>query len=234
MVSKTNVDVNGARRLWFVILLTALGALAGYGYAVLVQPTYVARAYVVAVARGAGDNAPAVSYAQAYAKIVSQGDVVDAAISASGGGVQAGEIRRHVQATASPEGPVIEIAGSSSDARRASDLANLVAAGVISVSSQQSDRTRVDLVVLNEANPPADPVSPRPVVNVAVGAAVGLLLGGLVLLTMRRNRTSPGQPSAPTSVEPDGVSGNGAVSSVDRATVTTKPTRTFHHDHGPA
>ena len=223
MLSKPNPTASGAQRVWFVVLLAALGAFAGYGYALLVQPTYVARAYVVAVGRTADDNASAVSHARAYAKIVSQGEVVLAAVTASGGGVPADQIRRQVHATADPDGPVIEIAGSSSDAQRAADLANLVAAGMISVSAGHGDRTRVDLVVLSDADPPADPVSPRPVVDVAVGTAVGLLLAGLVLLTIGQTRTSPGPPSAPKSLEAHRSSGGAYPMWIARRSPTQLP-----------
>jgi len=222
MVSAADRLRNVAQRWWVVALLATLGATAGYGYALLAQPTYVARAYVAAVARGAGDNAAAVSFAQAYAKIVSQGDVVNAAVDASGGGIAPGEIRRQVQASATSGGPVIEIAGSGGDAQRAANLANLVAAGVISVSAEQSDRTRVDLILLSRADPPAEPVSPRPLVDIAVGAAVGVLLGGLALVTGAELRRTTARPSQPTVARPPEFRGGPeerSLSDVDRATV---------------
>lgn len=208
MLSTTRPYEAVTRRWWVVALLTLLGAIAGYLFSALAQPTYVARAYVVAVARGAGDNASAASYAEAYSKVASQGEVVAAAVNASGGNVQADEVRHQVHATAASQGPVIEIAGQAADPQRASDLANMVGAGVISVSTRQSDRTRVDLILLSQADPPADPVSPRPVIDVAVGASIGLLLGGLFMMTRaerERGRARPisGQPINAAPTEPD-------------------------------
>ena len=211
---------DGVRRWWPAALLVGLGAIAGFGYAQVAQPTYVTSAYVAAVARDAGDNLAAVSYADAYARIARQGDVVNAAVKTSGGGVSSDELRRQVTTTTSPEGPVIEVTGAGSTPQRAADLANLVAAGVISTAGRNSDQTRVDLVLLSPAIAPPDPASPRPVLDVAVGAAVGLLLGGLVVLSGgRRSSTGSGMgrvspaasPAAPGSRQSE--PGNGHVPS---------------------
>lgn len=209
MASNSKIQNSGVPRWWPVVLLALLGAIAGYGYARLADPTYIARAYVAAVARGAGDNAAAASYAEAYARMAPQGDVVSAAVRASGGGVSPGEFRRQVQASTSPEGPVMEIAASGSDPQRAADLANLVAAGVISSSARHAGQTRIDFILLSSADPPVDPASPRTGLDVLVGAAVGLLLGGLVMLAgtgrgqLRPGRTRPvGVPAGAGRGEP--------------------------------
>jgi len=205
----------GVRRWWPAALLVGLGAIAGFLYAQVAQPTYVTSAYVAAVARDAGDNAAAVSYAGVYARIARQGDVISAAVKASGGGASADELRRQVTTTTSPEGPVIEVTGAGDSPQRAAEVANLVAAGVISTAGRNSDETRVDLVLLSPAVPPTQPASPRPVLDVAVGASVGLLLGGLLVLTRgRRSSTDPPvdrvSPTATPGARPAG-SGNGHV-----------------------
>jgi capsular polysaccharide biosynthesis protein len=183
MVSTANTLRNGARRWSLVALLAVLGAVAGYAFARVAPPTYVARAYVAAVARAAGDNPAAVSYANAYAKMASQSDVLNAAVQASGGSSSAAELRTHVRATTSPDAPVIEVTGSARSAQQAADMANQVAAGLVSTAARTSNKTRIDFVVLSAAGTPVDRAAPRPALDVAVGAAVGVLLGGLVLLT---------------------------------------------------
>jgi capsular polysaccharide biosynthesis protein len=182
------------RRWWPVAALVALGSFAGLGYALLRQPVYAAKAYVAVVAQNSGDGT-AVSFAQAYARIAGQGDVLVAAVRNSTGQVSAQDLQRAVRAASSPDAPVIEITGSASTARRAADLSNLVADGLISTANQRSTDTRVRLVVLSPALPPITPVSPRPALDTAVGAAAGLLLGGLALLA------SPGRNRSGVSTE---------------------------------
>jgi capsular polysaccharide biosynthesis protein len=169
-----------ARRWWLLALLVALGALAGLGHALLAEPTYTARAHVVVVAQNAGDSQSAVSYAQAYTRIAVQGDALDAA--ASKGAVSTEELRRHVRASSSPDAPVIEVTGTARSADRAAQLANLMAGGLITAANKHTADTRMKLTSLSAAVPPADPTSPNLALDLAVGAGVGLLLGGLALL----------------------------------------------------
>lgn len=178
-------------RWWPVGLLVVLGALAGLGYALLRQPVYAANAYVVVVARDSGDNT-AVSYAQAYARIAGQGDALVAAVQDSNEQISATDLQRAVRASSSPDAPVIEVTGSGYPARRAADLANLVANALIRTANQHSTDTRVRLILLSPALPPRTPVSPQLAVDVAVGAAAGLLLGGLALLGRSSRRAVPG------------------------------------------
>jgi capsular polysaccharide biosynthesis protein len=185
-VSTANDARTGARRWWPVAVLAVvavLGAIVGYVFAQVAGPTYVARAYVSAVARAPEDNLAAISYANAYAKMSTQSDVVNGAVQASGGSASADDLRAHVRTTASPDSPVIEVAGSASSAQHAADMANQVAAGLVSTAARSSSHTRIDFVVLSAASAPVDRAAPRPKVDAAVGAAVGLLLGGLLLLT---------------------------------------------------
>jgi capsular polysaccharide biosynthesis protein len=196
------------RLWWLTALLAVLGALAGFGYGHLTPPTYVARAYVVVVATDPSESTSAVSYAQTYARVALQGDVVDSA--AASGQVPRSELRQDVQATGSPDAPVIEITGSSGTADRAATLANLMSAGLVSTANEHSTSTRMKLTMLSSATPPTSAASPKPILNAAVGAAVGILLGGLVALAgadrasaTGRGRREDGEPAGRPE-DPDG------------------------------
>ncbi len=188
------------RRWWLVGVLVVVGALAGLGYARWTPLTYTSNAYVVVVAQNEGDNTSAVSYAQAYARIAEQGDVLDAAVAASHGTVSVSELRRQVRASSSPDTPIIEISGSAGSASRAANLTNLVAGGLIKAANRHGTDTRMTLTLLSGAAPPADPTSPQLTVDVAVGVAMGLLLGGLSVLAgagRTGDRSRPAEPSGP-------------------------------------
>jgi capsular polysaccharide biosynthesis protein len=214
------------RRWWLTVLLVALGACVGLGYAQLSEPVYAAKAYVVVVAQNPGDSTSAVGYAQAYARIAGQGGALD--VAASTGAATVEEISRQVRASTSPDAPVIEITGSDDSAARAADLANLVADALIRTANRRSAETRMTLTLLGEAVPPADPVSPRPVLNVAVGAATGLVLGGLAVLAgagraADRRRAAPALPqitSADRVAPADGAVASGIARPIGRAYVS--------------
>jgi capsular polysaccharide biosynthesis protein len=210
MASTAETLTRLVRRWWLMVLLTALGAAAGFGYVQLSHPVYAAKAYVVVVAQNPGDTT-AVSYAQAFARIAGQGDTLNAALTASNGSASMAELRRAVQTSTSPDAPVIEVTGSAGSSRHAADLANLVANGLVTTGNGHTRDTRMKLILLSAAVPPADPASPQPVLDVAVGAAMGLLLGGLALVAgagTAGGGASQRQP-APVRREPRFTAGGG-------------------------
>src|SRR5262249_27685737 len=68
------------------------------------------------------------------------------------------------------------------DAKRTAAVANAVAQALVDVGNGRKDQTRVTLSVLAAASVPAAPSSPKPPLELAVGTAAGLLLGGLSVL----------------------------------------------------
>lgn len=200
-------DVKTAARRWGVIVLfTVMGAVAGLVYALVSPPEYTAKVYVAVVAESPGDSS-AVSYAQAYARIASQGDAPQAAADASRGGASVEELRSSVRAAASPDAPVIELTGTAGSAKRAADLVNLLANGLIETANSHKADTRMRLALLSSAMPPADRTSPQVALAVAVGAAAGLLLGGLAFLA----RGDRQEPQRPGRRETSGATGSGEV-----------------------
>jgi capsular polysaccharide biosynthesis protein len=152
---------NTATRRWgILVLLTLLGAAVGLAYALIRPPEYTAKAYVAVVAENAGDSS-AVSYAQAYSRIASQGDALQTAADASGGSTSVQDLRRSVLASASPDAPVIELTGTAGSPERAADLVNLVANGLTKTANTHTGDTRMRLAPLSAAAPPADPTSPQ-------------------------------------------------------------------------
>ena len=165
------------RRLALIALLTVVGAAAGATYAAVKTPTYLATAYVVAIA-SEGDPATALNFAQAYGRIATSGPVLATARSrlSDASGLSS------VRSSTSPDAPVVEIVATGTDARHTSDLANAVAHALADYASKRSKDTNVKLSVLAPATVPARPTSPKPPLELAIGAAAGLLIGGLAAL----------------------------------------------------
>jgi uncharacterized protein involved in exopolysaccharide biosynthesis len=180
------------RRFGLLVLLTLLGAAAGGAYGALKTPSYVAQAYVV-VTGPAGESPVAVNFAQAYGRIVRTGPVTDraAAILGSRTGLS------QVTASTSPDAPVVEITATGTGAKRTAAVANAVAQALVDVGNGRKDQTRVTLSVLAAASAPSAPSAPKPPLELAVGAAAGLLLGGLTVLA------GVGRTAARTVARPD-------------------------------
>ncbi|MFJ9777366.1 Wzz/FepE/Etk N-terminal domain-containing protein [Kitasatospora sp. NPDC101157] len=198
------------RRWWPVALAVPLGAAAGAGYAVVSPPSYSASAYVLVVPQNQGESGTATNFAQAYGRLAGQPQVL-AAAAAETGRTRA-ELESLVSGTTSPDAPMIEITGTGPRAREAARTADAVARSLVTFANTSSRDTNVRLVTLAPAAEPDKPTTPSGKLDVAVGAAAGLLLGSLVLMTRRRGGaagaeaeaeagapTAAGAPSAPAA-----------------------------------
>lgn len=166
-------------RFGLLLALTVLGGTAGAVYSATKTPTYRATAYVVVTA-DAGEPFAAVNFAQAYGRVATTGPAAENATRIIGPG--AARDLAKVTASTSPDAPVIEITASGPDAGRAQVVANAVAQGLVDFANGRKNETRVGVSMLAPAAKPAKPSSPKPPLELAVGAAAGLLLAGLAAL----------------------------------------------------
>ncbi|MFE5583783.1 Wzz/FepE/Etk N-terminal domain-containing protein [Kitasatospora sp. NPDC056531] len=186
------------RRWWPVALAVPLGAAAGAGYAVVSHPSYSATAYVLVVPQNPGEAATATNFAQAYGRLAGQPQVL--AVAAAETGHTRGELESLVSGTTSPDAPMIEITGTGKRAQEAAQTADAVARSLVSFANASSRDTNVRLVTLAPAAAPDKPTTPAAQLDVAVGAAAGVLLGSLVMMTRRRGGAAA-EPEAVEGVE---------------------------------
>jgi capsular polysaccharide biosynthesis protein len=192
-------NAHARTRRWSVVLLMVLlGALGGVGYSLLATPTYTAQAFVVVSANPVTGDRRDVSFAQAYGRVISQPDV--ARVSSAAVNAPIDEVIRSVQARTSPDAPIIELTGNSTDALRVAAMVNAVANRLVAFAGERQKDTGVRLSVLSLATPPSRASSPVLSLNVAVGTAAGVLLGGLIALAMG-NRGGP-EPAVRHQPEP--------------------------------
>ncbi|WP_457031288.1 Wzz/FepE/Etk N-terminal domain-containing protein [Kitasatospora sp. P5_F3] len=180
------------RRWWPVALAVPLGAMAGAGYAVVSHPSYTANSYVVVVPQGPGEGVTAVNFAQAYGRLAGQPQVLAGAAAETGRTIN--ELAELVRGTTSPDAPVIEITGSGAKGTDAARAADAVAKSLIAFANTSTKETGVKLVPLAGAAVPDRPATPSAQLDVAVGAAGGLLLGALVLMTRRPKGSTAAEP----------------------------------------
>jgi capsular polysaccharide biosynthesis protein len=189
------------RRFGLLTLLTLVGGTAGAVYGAIKTPTYTANAYVVAIG-DPGDSITALNFAQAYGRVATTGPVlIKAAVLL---GADRGGLNR-VTASTSPDAPVVQITATGTAATHTADVANAVANALADYGSSRRADTHVGLALLAGATTPGRPSSPKPPMELLVGAAGGLLIGGLALLA-GAGRTTAREPAAVEAADdPDGV-----------------------------
>ncbi|MFC1435035.1 Wzz/FepE/Etk N-terminal domain-containing protein [Streptacidiphilus sp. N1-3] len=189
------------RRCWPLVAAVPLGAVCGGAYALVAPVEYQANAYVMVVPETTGDSSTAVDFAQAYGRVITQPEILlDAAAST---GVPVAQLAPLVQAVTSPDAPMIQITGSAGSAARSAKEANAVADSLVSFGNAASKQTRVKLLTFAAAALPDRPSSPSRTLDLAVGAAAGLLVGGLG--TMARQSLSGNAGNAGNTADAAGT-----------------------------
>ncbi|MEV1048105.1 lipopolysaccharide biosynthesis protein [Streptomyces sp. NPDC049916] len=169
---------------WPLPVCAIIGTASGLSYGVLASPQYEATSYAMAVAEDETDPTAALGYAQSYGRLVTSDATLSYAQGAAGEPMR--ELRSQVRSETSPDSPMIAVTGTSEDRHKAADIANAVIEAVIVSSGHVSKDTGVKLIKFTHAMTPEQPVSPSVPLGMAVGAAAGGLLGGLVLLVRPR------------------------------------------------
>ncbi|GIJ49482.1 hypothetical protein Val02_63680 [Virgisporangium aliadipatigenens] len=183
------------RRFGLLLLLTLIGAGAGGAYGAMKTPTYQAQSYVSVAPGEQVESIAALNYAQAYGKIVTKGPVADAAKAALGL-----KSLGNVTAATSPDAPIIGITVVGPNRQRVTDVANALAKALVDFGNGRKTETRVGLAVFATASVPGSPISPKPPLELAVGAAGGLLIGALAVLAgVGRGRRKAEAPEGPPS-----------------------------------
>lgn len=180
-------DSSGARALfrglWLIILGLVLGGALGALVSQLTTPVYQSSVYLLVVpeSENAGVST-ANDYAQAYSRLVTEPAVVGEAVDESEVGVDPWDVERVVSVEVAPNAPILEITTNSEDPEDASALANALGSGLSSFAEERAEETGYQAEVMAEAVPPEEPALPDWVLNVAVGAFAGLLVGATAAL----------------------------------------------------
>ena len=176
------------RRCWPLLAAVPLGAVCGGAYALAAPAQYQANAYVMVVPSTPGDGTSAIDFAQAYGRVITQPEILLSAAASTG--VPMAKLTPLVQAVTSPDAPMIQITGTAGTASRSASEANAVAHSLVAFGNAASKDTLVKLLTFAAAARPADPSSPSRTLDVAVGGAAGLLIGGLGMMARQSRATT--------------------------------------------
>src|SRR5690606_27457469 len=178
------------RKNWIAILLLAvLGAGLGFTYALVATPTYTASARVFVSTSGAttaADLQQGNTFTQqrvkTYAELVTTAAVLQPTIDSLNLSTSVAKLRGQVSATAPLNTTVINVTVNSTDPVFAATLATETANQLIEVV-QQIETTNplegspVRLTVVQEAEVPGAPTSPKRMLSIALGLIAGLATG---------------------------------------------------------
>ncbi|MFC7220958.1 lipopolysaccharide biosynthesis protein [Streptomyces polyrhachis] len=182
---------------WLVPAAAVAGAAIGGVYGLVKAPEYTATSYVIAVpTKGAPDPSAAIGFAQAYGRVATQLAVFwDAQMWAD---VPVATLRESVQASTSPDAPMVAISATSTRPDQARSMAVAVSEALTKHANTSAEKTGIKLVGFSRALEPVAPSSASPALTALVGGSAGGLLGGLALLVRPRREGDDGELEEPT------------------------------------
>jgi len=186
-----------AKERWKLVLAGLLVGLIAAAVLIWVTPREYAAQVTIYVSAQAGANDAVSAYqgnllseqkVKSYTQLLTShriaGDVVDQLHL----DVSSGEVRNKIVASAKPETVLLTVTVRDRSPQRAREIADAVGAAfgrLVAELEQPADPARAPAVMAKVVEPaqlPTTPVIPRPAVNLALGALLGLLAGGAAAL----------------------------------------------------
>jgi succinoglycan biosynthesis transport protein ExoP len=179
------------RKRWIAILaLTLIGIAAAAGATILTTPKYQASTLVYVQVASSGSIGELVqgssfvqSQVQSFAEVVNTPRVLDSVIRSLGMDESAAQLAESVSASVATASVNITITVTRDSPAEAAAIANAVTStfsqvvGEITTTSGSAEESQVAVSTLREATVPSTPISPNTLVNIALGALIGLALG---------------------------------------------------------
>lgn len=178
------------RRYWRSTLATVFLCIAlAAGFTVLQSPTYTATSSVfISVESGgtAGELSQGATYAErqvgSFISVATSAMVLQPVIDELGLDLSVKQLADKLSVTSPSATSIIKVSADDESAQRSADLANAVAASLQRSTEELApagpDGNRlVSATIIDRAVAPAAPSAPRPAMNLALGALLGLLLG---------------------------------------------------------
>ncbi|MGZ6388953.1 MAG: polysaccharide biosynthesis tyrosine autokinase [Ktedonobacterales bacterium] len=179
------------RWLWLLCLCTVVAGASGYVASKAQHPVYRATTLLVVQQGASGQDIfntlqASEQLAVIYAGLVQQPIVLDRAAQQVNG-VSAATLAGEVKATADTGAPLVRIQVDDASPARAARLANAVASALITVVTERgptSGEGILPIQVFQPAVQPKAPDHPKPVLNAAIAAALGLMLAVILVLLL--------------------------------------------------
>lgn len=187
------MDIRGfasvLRNRWIIILVTtAVAASSALVYSLLSLPLYQAstRFFVSTSAESVSDvyqgNLASAQRVVSYTELLTGTELAKRTVAALGLDMTPADLISEIKATSTPNTVLIDAAVTDSSPDRARDIANTIGTQFTSLvdeieTPRSGGSANATISVVEKAETPTEPVSPKTVRNVLIGLAVGLVLG---------------------------------------------------------
>lgn len=178
-----------------LLTVALLGGLGGFIVSVLMPPTFESEAtLLVADASGRPPSAyedllATEILARTYAELGHTTPILVAALDRAGVTLEPAELAEVIVVEPIRNSALIRVVARASSSRDAQRLTSAVASGVAELATGNEEG--MQLVVVDPAEEPEEPVSPRVAVNVVVGTAAAILGAAAILLLVTRRSQQP-------------------------------------------
>lgn len=195
------------RRSWILIVVSTLvGAGAALGLSMAMTPVYQAQAQLFVSVQSADEIASAYSgglYVQqrikSYVDVVDSPGVLDPVIEKLGLDATYPTLAASVSAQSPPNTVLLTVVATDTSAEKAAKVANATAKSlakeIVRLETTDSGKKPVKAELIRPAQVPGTPVSPRTMLNVVLGAMLGLMVGVGVAILRRVMDTSVSSPA---------------------------------------
>lgn len=182
------------RRGWLRLLVcTLLGVGVAIGVLLLSPQRYTANAYLVITPASDSTRGEAATFSQVFARLADDPSVLAVSPHLASIGVTPAEAGEATDVSASPDVPILHVAGHARRAFRSAEITNFVAQAVQIYANERVADTGFEVRQFVRATPPDEPTWPKPVPILGVGLVVGLVVGVLAALA-RRPAEADGAP----------------------------------------
>ncbi len=188
------------RRRWVLVAASVLLALTAAAFATLrAEPVYASSITLVVSAPDDGGNASAAyqgillsqERAKSYAKLIRSRSVTDKVAKALRDGLTAEEIQQRITAEAVPQTVLLRVTVTDGSPILAMQIAHTLGTEFASYASGlESAHSTAKITIADDAEPSMAPVSPRPLLNLALGLVIGLLVGTVAAILRELTDTS--------------------------------------------
>jgi capsular exopolysaccharide synthesis family protein len=180
----------GLRWWWLVAGAAVLGGVAAFLVSTRITPSYEARTTLLVVQRqGEGvvqlnDLQTAERLANTFSRLVTLRPVLDRSIQDGSLPFDTTELEKRIGVTNPRDTQLLEVTARASNADLAARMANTVARAFISSNEAALTSRPGQVSVVEEALPPREPVSPRPLVNAMLGVVLLALAAVAVVVAV--------------------------------------------------
>ena len=176
------------KRLWFIILVTLVCIISSGIISIFVLDSIYEASTTLMVSKTRDDQSSNLQYndilmnqklVKTYSEIVKSNRVLEKVIEQLDLDMTTGDLRNKIQVSSVSDTEIIRIAVQDKDPNFATELANSIA--VVFMGEIGSIMKMDNVQFIDPAKVPIDPVKPRPLLNIAIAAVLGVMISVFIV-----------------------------------------------------